>query len=305
MDENAQATTVAAETDDEWVIDISDTEAEDVTDDIANEVDEPTDDETAEEEAAPETDEADPAESEDGEADKDDTETESEKETDQFTLKYLGEEKSVSRDEVVTLAQKGMDYDRIRQKHEELNTEFAALKTDKAKTDETIDFLRDLAQEQGFSDVNSFINETRASLIAEKEGIDISVARKRIELDRKEKELAEKEARISAEKTEKESAEEAARKEQEKQQKDFLDFANEYKDIKPDDIPKEVWKIYSKGDCTLVQAYMKHENAQLKAQIAAEKKNAENKQRSTGSVTSAGKPTGKTDPFIEGWNSSD
>ena len=36
-----------------------------------------------------------------------------------FTLNYLGAEKVVSKDEAVTLAQKGMDYDRIRQKHEE------------------------------------------------------------------------------------------------------------------------------------------------------------------------------------------
>jgi len=35
-------------------------------------------------------------------------------EEERFTLKYMGQEHSVSRDEVTSLAQKGMDYDRIR-----------------------------------------------------------------------------------------------------------------------------------------------------------------------------------------------
>jgi hypothetical protein len=37
-----------------------------------------------------------------------------------FALKHLGEVKTVGRDEIVTLAQKGLDYDRQRQKNDEL-----------------------------------------------------------------------------------------------------------------------------------------------------------------------------------------
>lgn len=289
MDELTQATPeVSADLND---IDISDIDfGADLNDDV-----EPQ--ETLTEDATLETDEADPAEAEDGEAGTEEIETEETKETDQFSLKHLGEEKSVSRDEVITLAQKGMDYDRVRQKHDELNTEFSTLKAEKSKADETISFLSELAQEQGFSDVNSFVNETRAALIAEKDSIDITVARKQIEIEHKEKELAKKEAKLTAEKTEKDGAEESAKKSQEKQQADFLEFANEYKDLKPDDISKDVWTIYNKGGCSLVQAYIKHENAQLKAQLAADKKNAENKHRSTGSMHTAGnKTTG--DPWL-------
>jgi len=36
-----------------------------------------------------------------------------------FTLKHLGETRTVGRDEVITLAQKGLDYDRIRRKYDE------------------------------------------------------------------------------------------------------------------------------------------------------------------------------------------
>lgn len=39
-----------------------------------------------------------------------------------FELKHLGETKNVNRDEVVTLAQKGMDYDRVTEKNTQLET---------------------------------------------------------------------------------------------------------------------------------------------------------------------------------------
>ncbi len=39
-----------------------------------------------------------------------------------FTLKYMGEERKVSRGEALALAQKGMDYDRIRGRYERLKT---------------------------------------------------------------------------------------------------------------------------------------------------------------------------------------
>lgn len=254
--------------------------------------------EEAFEEPTPDTEEADHAEAEEGEAEAEETEPDDSSETDQFTLKHLGEEKTVSRDEVVTLAQKGMDYDRIRQKLDEATATNSTLNEEKAKTDETMSFLRDLAKQQGFSDVNAFINETRAAVLADGEGIDISVARKRLEIERKEKELAEKEAKLTATTTEKDSAEAEARKQQEKQQADFLEFASEYTDIKPEQIPTDVWKIYGKGDCTLVQAYIRYENQQLKAKLAAAEKNAENKQRSTGSMRSAGNNNTNSDPWL-------
>jgi hypothetical protein len=46
-----------------------------------------------------------------------------------FTLKHLGEVRTVGRDEVITLAQKGLDYDRIRGKYDAfVQTDAATLK---------------------------------------------------------------------------------------------------------------------------------------------------------------------------------
>ena len=38
------------------------------------------------------------------------------RETDQFLLKHLGNERTVTREEIIPLAQKGLDYDRVRAK---------------------------------------------------------------------------------------------------------------------------------------------------------------------------------------------
>jgi len=45
-----------------------------------------------------------------------------------FTLKILGEEKEVTRDELIVLAQKGMDYDRIRASRDEMQPVFESVK---------------------------------------------------------------------------------------------------------------------------------------------------------------------------------
>ena len=46
-----------------------------------------------------------------------------------FTLRHLGETKNVGREEVIALAQKGMDYDRIRSKLGDASRELEALRS--------------------------------------------------------------------------------------------------------------------------------------------------------------------------------
>lgn len=70
----------------------------------------------------------------------DDEEPPEEKPQEQFTLKHLSEIKTVGRDEIIALAQKGMDYDRQRQKVTELqaaNDTLSKTGTHKEKPDET------------------------------------------------------------------------------------------------------------------------------------------------------------------------
>ncbi|MEG1108554.1 MAG: hypothetical protein RSE97_06785, partial [Oscillospiraceae bacterium] len=126
-----------------------------------------------------------------------------------FTLKYMGEEKSVSKEDIIPLAQKGMDYDRVRQKFDELSgehttlaTENTTLKAEKAKADKSLGFLEELSKGQGFPNVDAFIDELCAFKLANSESLDISTARSRISLDRRERDLAAKEAELLATKHE-------------------------------------------------------------------------------------------------------
>lgn len=244
-------------------------------------------------EAASETDEADQPEQTDGEADKEETESTDTKETDQFTLKHLDEVKTVSRDEVISYAQKGMDYDRIRAKLDEITTAHTTLTADKTKTDERITAIDELSKSIGYKDIDDFVDNINANKLVEQNGIDKNVALQTVKLNRKEQELAAKEAKIAEQKTAQISAEDTAKKAAEKRDNDFADFVEKYKDIKPTDIPKEVWLNYNKGGSSLIQAYIEHENAQLKAKLEADKKSAENKARTTGSRTTEGKSTSK------------
>lgn len=245
------------------------------------------------EETAPETDTADQQEQPEGEADKEKAEGEDKpKETDQFTLKHLGEEKTVSRDEVITLAQKGMDYDRLRSKSEE---RYAALEAEKSASDERIAIFSEIAKQGGFKDVDELVESIQAEQLAVKEGIDTAAALKQIRLDKRERELAAKEQKLSAEKDTKSKVDADAKA-----------FIEKYPNIDFATIPKEVWDKVNGGD-TLVSAYgdyitdkaqkeLAAENERLKAELEATKKNADNKARSTGSATTAGK-----DPVKDPW----
>ena len=213
----------------------------------------------------------------------------------QLTLKYLGETKTVSRNEAITLAQKGMDYDRIRQKFDELTMAHGMLTTDKNKNDERLSAINELAKSDGYKSADDFLDNMQAAKISEQQGIDKGLALERIKLERERREFK---AQADAEN----STEALAKKAEDKRKNDFDEFASEYRSVDPDKVSKEVWDTYRQGNCTLVQAYIKHENALLKAKLEADKKTFENRERSAGSRASVGK-TALKDKEDELWYS--
>lgn len=213
----------------------------------------------------PDWQQAEPETSENSDAEKDPSSQEV------FRLKHLGQEIEATRDEVITLAQKGKDYDRIRGKVDELS---GTLK----KNSGYVSFLNELASAQGLS-VDELMDHTKASLISKKSGIDEKTAAAQLRLERRENSLKTKEASVAKS--------EAAQKEKEKRNREIHEFLGEYKDIDPTTIPKEVWRDVAGGK-TLLAAYTRHENKKLKAQMEAEKKNKENRSKSAGSQASAG-----------------
>lgn len=219
------------------------------------------------------------------------TEIEPEKaeaETDQFELKHLDETKTVSREEVITLAQKGMDYDRIRTKYDELKAGEAQRSAHEA-------FLKELADSAGQS-VEEMIDTARARMLANKakaEGKTLS------EEDALEQIKQEKAKQAPAEKPESTEEKSTEKDRETERQQSILRFSREFPEVKAEEIPAEVWKDFAEGKGDLADLFARQENKRLKAELAAMKQNEENRKKSTGSRATAG--SAKKSAFDEAW----
>ena len=246
--------------------------------------DDPDQGESEDEGTTDTTDEADQQKEEPVEEEKpadENPEQEGQEEADQptFDLKYMGEIKTVGKEEVVTLAQKGMNYDRILGERDTAKAEVSRLQ-------EYETFLQELAQPQGMS-VEDLIDNTRAQLLADKENLDPGVALQRVKLDKERK-------AFEADRDQKQKAQQAKDQETARRQDSFLRFYREYPDVEPKSIPKEVWDQFGAGT-DLAGAYARFEAKSLRAQLQEAKEkleaaetNAKNKERSTGSQQTAG-----------------
>lgn len=197
-----------------------------------------------------------------------------------YTLKSLDGEKQYAIEDVLKLASKGLDYDGLRQDRDRLR--------------EYEGFLKELAEAADMS-VDELVDSTRARVYARKkhdEGEEISEVQALMAVQR------EKAAR-------KAEAESAGKPDVSRM---IHAFISEFKDVEAKDIPEIVWKeAHETGD--LAGAYRKYASQQkdaeierLRAENKTLKQNQKNKERSIGSLKSAGNPPTK-DPFDEGWDS--
>lgn len=225
-----------------------------------------------------------------------------------FTLKHLGEERTVGRDEVIALAQQGMDYARIRDK----------LTESTSKYDELYNWMKQLAGNQSVEDFMFNVEVERAKAMY---GLDNNMARERVKLDRERREL-------DAERKRAEDSKKAAETQQTAQNKirdEYDAFVKAYPEVASkyvtdkSVIPDEVWAGVRNGK-SLIEAYSKYsaskeisdakkavadkdaEISRLKAELEAEKQNKKNKSRSSGSMSTDGGGE-EYDPIAAGWNS--
>ena len=219
-----------------------------------------------------------------------------------FELKHLGETKNVNRDEVVTLAQKGMDYDRVTEKNTQLENQVSEQKQQLAQLTEHENALQELAKQSGTT-VEELVENMLIAVTKSKYGIDDDgMALERVKLDRERRALDQERAALATKNQEQEqqAANEKWRGEC------FEAFAKAYPDVDPASIPNGVWEAFNRGE-TLVSAYARERNKALEAEIARMKseqetrdRNAANAARSTGSQSSAGK-TGSDEAFDALW----
>lgn len=226
-----------------------------------------------------------PAESEAPKEEDEQTETEEQQEEkghQLYTLKTPKGEKQCSLDEVLVYANKGMDYDGMRQDRDRLR-----------------DFLKEMAAPLNLS-VEELIDNTRARMLIQQKkeaGEELSEMEALTIIQRN---RAEKQAEAQA--TDEKAASEAAKAQM------IRAFVNEFPDVKATDIPADVWAECNRtGD--LAGAYRKYadglkdsEIKRLTKENETLKQNQKNKDRSTGPRRSAGAATPK-DPFDEAWDS--
>ena len=220
-----------------------------------------------------------------------------------YTLKHLDETKQVTRDEVIALAQKGMDYDRIRAKYADYDSVRERAETAEAELStlrEHEEFLKEMADGRT---VEEMIDDIRATALAGKLNIDHETALGRVRLDRERKQFeAEKDKATKQEQVEQQ------RKQAQQQQSDakeqwkkdcFLEFAKQYPTVDPKSISGDVWAAFGNGE-TLVSAYSRIRLHELESKQAAQKQEEENAKRSAGSRQSAGKAN-RQDEFDALW----
>lgn len=209
-----------------------------------------------------------------------------------FTLKVNKEEKTYSREEVIALAQKGADYDRVKEQLGQSRQENTDLQGKISEQQEAMEVLNELAKDAG-TDLPGLLKNLRIGMLR-KQGLSEDAANERLLRLAAEKENASLKAAVEQPKTEESGADRAKR--------ELAEFREEYPDV---ELGKELLdKLMSdvQGGMPLLKAYKKYESNQKDAQIAelqrqleAEKQNRTNRAASPGSQKDSGGKRTKSD----------
>lgn len=214
-------------------------------------------------------------------------------------IKYNKEEVNVkSIEDLVAGYQKGLNYDKKLQELEDLqkahNTRLEQYAQEKADSlgisvDEYMDRVEKYEEQQKRQQELDELNELVDA------GAPESLAKELIAGREQRRQLQKELAEIRAER-------EASKKEAEKD-KEYQDFITQFPDVKPDDIPKEVFEEAEKT--TLTNAYMKWKLKDLENQLSVVEKNEKNSKSAIGRTTDNGtvKENHKRDFFLEGFES--
>jgi hypothetical protein len=248
------------------------TEADDGWDDVKWGADDEVEDDKAED-SKDESEDADQHEADETEKQAE-TETEAGAEAEDadqwIELKHMDDEpRKVGKEEAKALAQKGLDYDRIRQERDDLKTKLPRYEAMEA-------FLKEMQGD--FDSIEDFMDDTRARIKADAEGLSYDDALAKV-------------------KAAKPAAEQPVSGEDNINVDGFL---RKFPDVKAEEIPASVWADV-KVTNDLAASYEKYDNsrkqdriAELEREIETLKNNQKNANRSTGSSKSSGASSGKS-----------
>lgn len=206
-------------------------------------------------------------------------------------VKYNGEEMTLDEARARELAQKGMNYDKVQEKLQAL------------ESDPRLSFVESLASQHGM-DVNQYLEAVKQQ--QEQARLDELIQSNIPEHLAKEV----LENRKFREQMEQERAKVAADEKANAQFNEFFAHFEETEgrafDANKDQIPQSVWEA-NKNGVPLKQAYMEHQFKELQQQIKTLKQNESNaKKAPVGSLTTNGSvqvSADEDDPFLQGFNS--
>ena len=204
-----------------------------------------------------------------------------------WELRHMGEVRQANEAEMVALAQKGMDYDRIRSQYDEFKP--------------VMEMVNRFANQQGLN-TKDYISMLRAQA-KQAEGLSEADARRSVELEDREAVVAAAEAERQAQRAEAEAAS--------RRQADIQEFQQTFPEAAkdPNSIPPQVWADVRNGS-SLVAAYARYavqkarqDAADAKRETASVQQNQRNAERSTGSMRSAGDNSKTRDDFGDAFDS--
>lgn len=200
----------------------------------------------------------------------------SQAEKDFLEIQYNKEVVRLDKEKAKEYAQKGMNYDKIKQR------------LDSLESDPRLSFVDSMAKKydmttQEYLDAVADQQEAEAiEQLADEKGLPEDVARELYESKKFREQYLQTQQLQS---------------EEQRQKKMLQDFIETYPDVKADQIPSDVWKIFEQG-VDLVSAYARYENQNLRQQLneisESKKINQENQMASTGSVKGQGSPQNLT-----------
>ena len=198
-----------------------------------------------------------------------------------YTVSFLGEQRELPVSELITAAQKGLNYDHVKSEREALREQSGAYQNAYA-------VMEQMAQASGMTldEYAAFCGKTlEENRLREQldRGVPEDVAKRLLELEQNESRRA---------------GEEQQRQQQEAQRAQYAELLREYPDLK--ELPDEVAASIAGGERPLA-AYRAYELRQLKSELSALKKAEENKRKSTGSLQ--GDAPEVVDDFLFGFNS--
>jgi len=212
-----------------------------------------------------------------------------------LSIKYDKQDVNLTREEAIDLAEKGKNYERLRDKYNYLNDRISALSSRNGMNND--DFLKSLEDVQTEHEINLELNEIKKAYPDADLALLKELAKSRVENKRA----------LGIQNAQREQQEQADAQTLEIKRQLNL-FKQEYPNLEPDKLDKKVYE-YVKGGYTLLEAYSKwarDEGAKSKPAEDTKAKinqiNEENKKRSLGNISNTGDVDADND-FFKAFNS--